>query len=60
MRNSPIERERRQKVAVENAADRSKRSDAQQIERLYAAGHTATREVTRLKARIAKEAEKCS
>ncbi len=55
MRNSPIERERRQKVAAENAADRAKRSDRQQIEHLLVAGHTATKEIARLKARIKKE-----
>ena len=55
MDNSHTARERRQKVAKENAAVRELRTDAGQIKWLRHQGHTAEREIARLKARIAKE-----
>ncbi len=58
MRNGHAAREARQRVATENAAERAKRSDAQQIRHLRKAGHTAEREVARLKVRIKKAKEK--
>ena len=53
MRNSPADRERRKRIADENAAARANRTDQQQIERLRKSGHRADREITRLGARIA-------
>lgn len=43
-------REERQKQATERAEARSKRTTAQQLARLDAAGHTARRERARLEA----------
>ena len=57
MDNSPTARDRRKRVADENTVERAKRSDAQQIKALRKAGHTATREIARLNARIAKAKE---
>lgn len=57
MQNNPEARDRRRRVAAENAANRAQRTDQQQIDWLKRAGHTAAREIARLTARIA-EAKK--
>lgn len=57
MRNGHESRERRRRVAAENAANRAQRTDQQQIDWLQRLGHTAAKEIARLTARIA-EAKK--
>ena len=52
MRNGHVARACRQGIAKVNANNRAQRSDQQQIDWLRRAGHTATREIARLKARI--------
>ncbi len=59
MRKGHESRERRRRVAAENAANRAQRSDQQQIEWLIRNGYNARKEIERLYARIDEaEAEK--
>lgn len=58
MRIDHASRERRKRVADENAANRAKRTDAQQIEWLIRNGYNAKKEIAHLYARIDAAEEK--
>ena len=51
-RNGKEARQTRQREATERQAERDKRTDQQQIDRLRANGHGDCKEVHRLKARL--------